>query len=50
MKKYYKPSIRFNRVRSCNVIVTSDPLIFDDPANPDKPSLAPKRGKDWKDW
>jgi len=51
MKKYSKPSIRFNHVRSCDVIITSDPQIIDDgSADPDSPVLAPNRGRDWEDW
>ncbi|MBR5068073.1 MAG: hypothetical protein IKX25_01590 [Bacteroidales bacterium] len=51
MKKYIKPSIRFNQVRACDVIATSDPQIIDDPgADPESPVLSPERGKDWDNW
>ena len=51
MKRYFKPSIRFNQVRSCDLITTSDPQIIDDPgADPDTPVLAPERDKDWANW
>ncbi len=51
MKRYTKPSLRFNQVRPCNVITTSEPQVYDDPnADPNNPVLAPQRGKDWEDW
>ncbi len=51
MKRYIKPCIRFNQVRSSDLIVTSDPQIIDDiGADPETPVLAPKRGKDWENW
>lgn len=51
MKRYFKPSIRFNQVRSYDLITTSDPQIIDDSgADPDSPVLAPKRDKDWENW
>ena len=51
MKIYIKPCIRFNQVRSCDLIATSDPQIIDDPgADPESPALAPERGKDWENW
>ena len=51
MKIYIKPSIRFNQVRSCDLITTSDPQLIDDTgADPDSPVLAPKRDKDWENW
>ena len=51
MKIYIKPSIRFNQVRSCDLITTSDPQVIDDTsADPESPVLAPKRDKDWENW
>ena len=51
MKIYIKPSIRFNQVRSIELITTSDPQIIDGTgADPDSPVLAPKRDKDWENW
>jgi len=51
MKKYIKPRIHFNQVRSIELITTSDPQIIDGTgADPDSPVLAPKRDKDWENW
>ncbi len=51
MKRYIKPSIRYNQVRSCDLISTSDPQIIDDTnADPNIPVLAPERDKDWENW
>ena len=51
MKIYFKPYIHFNQVRSCDLITTSDPQLIEDPdADPESPTLAPKRDKDWDNW
>ena len=51
MKKYIKPCIRFNQVRSYDLITTSDPQIIDDTgADPESPVLAPERDNDWANW
>ncbi len=50
MKQYIKPSIRFNKVRSCDVIATSDPQLYDSNADPNAPVLAPERDSDWDNW
>lgn len=51
MKKYIQPTIKFNRVRETNIIVTSTPGIVDsNEANPTDPALGPQRGKDWENW
>lgn len=50
MKKYIKPSIRFNQVHSHDVIATSDPQLINGNADQSQPTLSPNRDSDWANW